>query len=712
MSSPSWDRQDSRTSRNPWFYPQISVAITASSAASAVLPASPIILQMVRDLVRAVRRQWVAAAAAFAASAILGWIFVPGAPATFRAEAVVVLRESPFPSSPDFPLAPASPPPGPAAEAFRSDRVLERAVRSDLSGYTSSDPPERLAASVADLRSRLRVRSGPGSGVYTVSCTAGGPGRAAALANGVALAFEKDSGDRRRDEIERALHEVDQALGGKARTEAEAAAALRALPGGGPETAAERQAELERAQAAGRAESEALAGRIEELAGRIERGDAGPPRTVSTAESDRLGAELDRALRELEDLRAARPPDWPPTLRLERRVEDLRERRAEAASRELLEARFAPLRALLDEARALAARREALARDFLQREAELQALRPGAAAADPGRRRELEARVRALGESRGGLETLRARLAREKDLAGSLVERIDAARGAVAVSTPLAWILAASTLLGLAAAWLRERLAATIRTEYDVRRHVNLPLLGILPRVRREEDRAPASADPRSPLTEGFVALAALFERRAREGSAKCFAVASPGPGEGKSSVACGLGAALARAGRRVLLVDADLRRPSLHRLLVVPGETGLSSFLSGAAESPDAVMVATAVENLTLLPAGPLPESPAAYLRSERFRGMLAALREAYDYVIVDLPPVGAAADALLAAPLADGTLLVFSALLTRKDEVASAKRALRGAGAKLAGCVLNAAALESRGYYTYSAETVEADA
>jgi capsular exopolysaccharide synthesis family protein len=157
--------------------------------------------------------------------------------------------------------------------------------------------------------------------------------------------------------------------------------------------------------------------------------------------------------------------------------------------------------------------------------------------------------------------------------------------------------------------------------------------------------------------------------------------------------------------------VDADLRRPAQHARFGVPNESGLSTYLSGGADAVDAVLVPTETENLVLLPSGPSLESPIPFLRSERFKALLAELRGRFDHVVVDLPPVCRAADALLAAPLVDGMILVLAAGESRKDDVTLAKRLVRSVGGTWTACVLNKAAGEPLGYYSYG-PAVPADA
>ena len=157
--------------------------------------------------------------------------------------------------------------------------------------------------------------------------------------------------------------------------------------------------------------------------------------------------------------------------------------------------------------------------------------------------------------------------------------------------------------------------------------------------------------------------------------------------------------------------MDADLRRGTQHKLFSVANEPGLSAYLQGGTDTIDAMMSATDVDNLTLMPAGAPMQNPIPFLHAERFHALLRDLRGWYDYVIVDLPPVKSAADALIVAPLADAIVLVAASGETRKDDVTYAKRMIRSVKAKMCGCVLTKARIRGGGYYYYPT-TVAADA
>jgi capsular exopolysaccharide synthesis family protein len=627
-----------------------------------------------RSAVRAVARRWQIAAGVAGAVFFLGLFFIPR-PFSFSARAHLA-------------LAPERWTPARARDFVQSPAVLDQAART--LGYEGG----------SELRPGLSVRAEASS--VTIEVTAATSGRAVDRANAIGKAAEGLSAGARRGENEAALKRLEETLAQR-RVELERLPASR--ESAADRSARERSDALERAVEADRNTISSVSARMEILSRVLERNDAGPARPVNTAESDRLGAELDLARRQLEELRATYPADWPPVARAAARIEELQTKRAIAANREILEARFAPTREAIEELRSLSAKRDHAQQDLATHEAELRPLRARPDAPAPGEdlAMGLRARQDAIAASIRDLEALRGRLVLERASGNAVVEPFEPIGSARFSGAALPLLLGIALLLGVAAAWILESLAVSIRTEHDIRRYVNLPLLSMVPRVEDPAGRILPAAG--SAVTESFNTLAALLETRTKEDGSRLFAVTSAVPSEGKSTVACNVAVALARAGSRVLLVDADLRRGTQHQLFSVSNEPGLSTYLQGGTDTIDSMMSATDVDNLTLMPAGAPMQNPIPFLHAERFHALLRDLRGWYEYVIVDLPPVKSAADPLIVAPLADANVLVMAASETRKDDVTYAKRMLRSVKAKLCGCVLTKARIRSGGYYYYPA-------
>lgn len=194
---------------------------------------------------------------------------------------------------------------------------------------------------------------------------------------------------------------------------------------------------------------------------------------------------------------------------------------------------------------------------------------------------------------------------------------------------------------------------------------------------------------PDSPEAEAFRTLRANIKFAGGATAPRVILLADAGSGEARPTVAANLAVALALAGDTTLLIDADLRQPSLHRLFGVGNEAGLTNSLGDGAGG-SLPTVATAVAGLSLLPAGPRASHPAELLASDRLRAVLTAAREAATFVIIDAPPVTAIADALSIAAVADGTLLIVRAGHTRRPAAQRAKEQLTRVGANLLGVVL----------------------
>ena len=184
------------------------------------------------------------------------------------------------------------------------------------------------------------------------------------------------------------------------------------------------------------------------------------------------------------------------------------------------------------------------------------------------------------------------------------------------------------------------------------------------------------------------------------EDGGRSVVVTSTGPGEGKTLVASNLAVALAQAGQRVLLIDADMRRPRLHELFGQQQEPGLSNILVGNAKASQAVHK-TPISGLWLLPSGYHPPNPAELLGSHRYKDFAASLAEHFDWVVIDSPPVMAVTDAAVIGHSAGGVLFVVGAEMTSRQAAQKALEQLLAAKAKLLGGLLNRVNLRRHGYY-----------
>lgn len=259
-------------------------------------------------------------------------------------------------------------------------------------------------------------------------------------------------------------------------------------------------------------------------------------------------------------------------------------------------------------------------------------------------------------------------------------------------------------LLGISAAFLREFMDDTVKNANELERISQLAILGVVPEVLNNTPSQLAQLtikEPKSSVAEAFRSLRTAMRFVLRNDNSVVF-VTSACAGEGKSTTATNLACAYANAGSRVLLIDADLRNPSLHRTLDVHATTGLADYLQGNIDTSELVQ-ATAFSNLSLIPAGKLPEDPSELLSSPSMKALLATARTEYDHILIDGPPVLGLADALVLASLADTTLIAVRAENTRMAAVTNALKRLRQANASLSGLLLNRVALHRGGSYGY---------
>jgi succinoglycan biosynthesis transport protein ExoP len=241
----------------------------------------------------------------------------------------------------------------------------------------------------------------------------------------------------------------------------------------------------------------------------------------------------------------------------------------------------------------------------------------------------------------------------------------------------------------------------TIKTPEDVNRRLKLPFLGLVPSVRGEKHPLLTSSHVPHDFGESFRALRTSLISKYPEPGTKLVLVTSAQPLEGKTTTAANIAMALAYGGSRVLLIDADMRRPGLHRPLRLTNDRGLSQVLVGQARVRD-VIQRTVDPNLLAITAGKTPPNPSELLASERMRTLLTNLSHGpFDWIIIDTPPVMAVTDSVLVANHASGVVFVVGAEMTSHHAARRAIEQLEQANAKFVGAVLNRVDLEHNAYY-----------
>lgn len=298
-------------------------------------------------------------------------------------------------------------------------------------------------------------------------------------------------------------------------------------------------------------------------------------------------------------------------------------------------------------------------------------------------------------------------------------------------STNLAVGMVVGLLLGLVGAIGRDLLDRTVRDAEDAERELGLPLLGSLPKMtldsgsatlgyygRRRERRKAADAvetsvglsaepellvhrHPKSVVAEAARSIRTNLMFMSPDNPYRCLLVTSAGPAEGKTTVAASLAIAIAQTGQRVCLVDCDLRKPRVHTLFKQRNDAGVTTALLDP-NKLESLVIDTDIPNLWALRAGPTPPNPADLMHSDAFGKVLEELRNQFDRVVIDSPPVGLVTDGVILSTRVDATVLVVRALSTRRDAGKRAVRSLRDVGATCAGFVLNAVVSQERYYYS----------
>ncbi|MGZ4819133.1 MAG: CpsD/CapB family tyrosine-protein kinase, partial [Terriglobales bacterium] len=208
---------------------------------------------------------------------------------------------------------------------------------------------------------------------------------------------------------------------------------------------------------------------------------------------------------------------------------------------------------------------------------------------------------------------------------------------------------------------------------------------------------------PRSQSAEAYRALSTSLLLSGSGTPPKVFVITSPLPQEGKTSTAINTAVVLTQTGARVLLVDCDLRRPSVHRALGMPNRSGVSTLLATGKGFDSVVIKSPVIENLYAVPAGPPPPQPAELLASKFFQECLTRWKQEYDHVVIDTPPVLSVTDAVVLSVHADAVVLVVRSDVTTKNALRQARDLLVQVNARITGTLLNGVDLTSPGSYYY---------
>lgn len=241
----------------------------------------------------------------------------------------------------------------------------------------------------------------------------------------------------------------------------------------------------------------------------------------------------------------------------------------------------------------------------------------------------------------------------------------------------------------------------TVKDPEDAEAKLGIPVLTVID-LWRDDSQSPEQVvwkDPQSVFAENYRSLRTSIQLSFPESPPKKILVTSSGMGEGKTTTAINLAFALAQSDNRVLLIEGDLRKPRLHKVLKINNSKGLSSYLAGASDSH--IIQKGPIPQLAVIPSGPIPPNPSELLGSNRMNVLLESLSKEFDFIVCDSPPVMPVADSRIICRLFDGVILLSKAGVTPYDLLERSRRLLVDSGARLLGLVINGFDAKKSGYY-----------
>ena len=410
-------------------------------------------------------------------------------------------------------------------------------------------------------------------------------------------------------------------------------------------------------------------------------GAASPPNEpmiVSADQEETLRAEMIQLESRLQELRQHYLPDHPAVVAVQQRIAKVNRSYAVAVQRRwsLIQKRQQDLQKTYDEEQKLAIDASARAADYARLTADADHFRKNI--------ENIEARMQAIEVTR--------------DVGGIEIDFLEPAQSAIQSqphsSASIASSLLLGLLLGISLAMLREWMDDRLRSPEQARAAMGLRLLVLSRRCPPQSCAAVAAQrtalEPASAVAEAFGAIRACVFQAPPVDRSRTILITSPGSGEGKTTTAANLAIAIAQSGKRVLLIDAVLRDPSLHILFNVQQTSGLATVLGGQAQDVQAAIQPTTVNGLFILPSGPAARNPLELLNSPALPELLEHLAEQFDEVVIDAPSLIGEPDARIIAASCDLTLLVLRSETTTRRQGLTARNALAGIGAHLLGIIV----------------------
>jgi capsular exopolysaccharide synthesis family protein len=571
---------------------------------------------------------------------------------------------------------------------------------------------DRMDKVVKTLSQHLGVVPTRASRLVSITFTSPDPQLSAKVANAFAENFIGSNLDRRfesssyaRDFLEKRLAQTKAKLEQQERQLVAYAAQEKIInlkePATGPGPQAEQSLAAANLQALNEALATARAERIRAQQRWVEAAGKGGADTVdvlTNATIQELTQTRAKKVAEYQDKLSVYKPDFPDMKQLKAQIDEL-DRQIARATNSIRSSVRAQYEVAANSERSLAAQVETLKSDVLDL-----------------RNRSIQYNIlqREVDTSRTLYDGLLQRY-KEVGVAGGIASNnisiVDRAKPPHVPSSPrpvrnMALALVAGAILGLAMAFLREALDQAVRVPADVENKLRLPVLGSIPVLAKGQLPREALADNRSAMSEAYFSLRSALQFSTKDGFPKTMVVTSTRPGEGKSTTAYALAQSMARLGFRTLLVDGDLRNPSLHKTIGADNRAGLSNVLTGAAGAKEVVQAASS-PNLFVITSGPLPPNPAELLAGVRLSAFVNAASQDFDMVIIDGPPVMGLADAPLIASVVEGVVLLIEAGKTGRTQARAAVRRLQMANAHILGVVLTKFNAKSASYgYGYAYE------